>query len=410
MKFNKTITTLCLALLAVVSCTDFVQDVDDPIDLVPEENLIAEDQVPFLMDGVIGRYDITHDALMVIAEGLSDAWEFESAVVSDATFPTFGEIDEGDIPFDNNSVDIPFENLGQARFLADDLLEKVAAITFEDTDLQAEAVFTGNLYAGLTRAQYASYFGLTVTQPGGVINNSALIPRPTMYDNAVTFLLAARASAPSTYWTRVVNSLIGRIHLYQGEYADAQQYLTAGMTSGDAAFAASYSLESQNNFFNQAGGGRTQFSVDRRFGETYIAADANEANRLDIEEVSDPAELTGPAETAGETFWRSSLEGDSPLNIISWQENNLMLAELALNGVGTPGSEVALVNEVRAAYTIDPLVAVTLADLEVEREKELLHTGNRLLDQQRFGSWHLGAGTWQWFPITQSERNNNPNL
>lgn len=408
MKFNKPFMALFIAIFAVVSCTDFVQEVDDPINVVPGENLFVEDQVPFLLTGVEGRFAINYDALTVIAAGLSDAWEFESAVVSDATFPTFGEIDEGDIPFDNNSVDGPFNSLGQARYLADDLITKIAGITFTDTDLEATANFYAHVYAALTRAQYASYFGSTVTTRGGVIDNSALIPPATLYADAVTLLTTARSIAPTAYETKLANSLIGRIHLYQGSYATAEPFLSAGLVAGDAPFQALYSLESQNNFFTQAGASRTQFSTDRRFG-AYIAADANEANRLDIEEVSDPSELTGPAEAAGTTFFRSTLAGGDPLNIISWEENHLMRAEVALNGVGADDA-LALVNAVRAASTIDPLVAVDLAALEIEREKELLHTPNRVLDQRRFGTWHLAAGTWQWFPITQGERNNNPNF
>ncbi|MFV1883552.1 MAG: hypothetical protein ACMZ7B_03605 [Balneola sp.] len=411
MKYTKTLTTLFIAFFAVVSCTDFVQEVDDPIDVIPGETLLSEDQVRFSLNGVAGRFAVNYDALTVIAAGLSDAWEFESDVVSDATFPTFGEIDEGDIPIDNNSVDGPFNTLGQARYLADDLIDKITQITFEDTDLQAEANFYAHVYAALTRANYAAYFGSSVTERGGVIDNSPLIPPATLNADAITLLTTARGLySAGSYEVKLVNTLIGRIHLYEGNYSDAASFLNAGLVSGDAPFQSLNSLESQNNFYTQAGISRTQFSVDRRFGG-YIAADANEANRLDIEEVSDAAELTDAAETNGTTFWRSSLQPDAPLNIVSWQENNLMRAEVALRSTpADAATALTLVNEVRAAYTIAPLVAVDLAALEVEREKELLHTPNRLLDQRRFGSWHLPAGTWQWFPITQSERNNNPNF
>ncbi len=409
MKFNKTLLALFIASFAVVSCTDFVQGVDDPINLVPGENLLSEDQIPFLLTGVEGRFAINYDALTVIAAGLSDAWEFESAVVSDATFPTFGEIDLGEIPFDNNSVDGPYNTLGQARYLADDLIEKIAGITFEDAALKAEASFYANVYAALTRANYASYFGKSVTEPGGVINNSSLIPSATLYSEAVTLLTTARALAPSAYETRLANSLIGRIHLYQKKYTDAAPFLAAGLVKGDAPFQAVYSLESQNNFFSEAGASRTQFSVDRRFG-AYIANDANEANRLQIEEVNDPAELTDAAETAGTTFFRSTVGPGDPLNIVSWQENNLMRAEVALNGGAGAAQALILVNEVRDNYSIAPLLVVDMSVLETEREKELLHTPNRVLDQRRFDNWHLGANTWKWFPITQSERNNNPNF
>ncbi len=54
-----------------------------------------------------------------------------------------------------------------------------------------------------------------------------------------------------------------------------------------------------------------------------------------------------------------------------------------------------------------------LVDLDViyaERDKELFCTGSRLPDQRRFNKWHLGVGTWQYFPITSDEINSNKNL
>ena len=86
-----------------------------------------------------------------------------------------------------------------------------------------------------------------------------------------------------------------------------------------------------------------------------------------------------------------------------------MLAELTLRGQNG-GDALTLVNEVRASHGIDPLSSVDLDAFYVERDKELFVTGNRLPDERRFNKWHLGAGTWQYLPITSDERNSNPNL
>ncbi|WP_142455597.1 hypothetical protein [Gracilimonas mengyeensis] len=400
MKLNKTLLALVVLVFAAVSCEDYVQNVDDPINLVPEENLVAEDQVQFLMDGVTGRFHITHDALTVIAVGLSDAFVFDRNVPN-ATFPTFEEIDLGEIPIDNNSVDGPYTNLGQARYLADNLLSKVEQIEFSDADLETAALFNGNLYAGLTRAAYASYFGLNPTQGGSPVDNSDFIPSAQLYDQAVTHLETALANASSDYETRLVNSLIGRIYIYQNEHSAAQPYLEAGLQPGDDAFASQHSLESQNAFYTQAGASRTQYSVASRFAD-YIADNAEEANRLEIEEV---------VLESGFSYWRSTKGPETPINIITWQENNLMLAEVELEGGTLTGSldALGLVNEVRASHDISPLASIDMETLFVERDKELMQTGNRVIDQRRTGNWHLGAGTWQYFPVTQSERNGNPN-
>ncbi len=415
MNYSKIVLSVFVAgLIWVSGCEDFVQGVDDPIDVVSSEQLNSEDQVPFFRNGVIGRFDITHDALTVIAGGLSDALEFDSENVRDATFPTFRDIDNGDIQFDNNSVDGPFNSLGQARFLADDFLSRVDEIDFEDADLRQQALYTGNLYAGLTRYLYAAYFGLEPENGGGVIDNSPFIPSADMYNRALGFLEAALSNAPSDYEARVTNSLIGRIHVYQGNYGTALSFLENGMESGDAPFQSLHSLESQNAFSAQAGASRNQYTVASRYND-FIEEDANEANRI-LLEILPEAEVTDAGVEAGvEIYRQTKYFEDTNINIISWQENHLMLAEVELQEGGATGPDNArdLIDEVRASHDIDPLPPTTTVDIDLlleERDKELYLTGNRMIDQRRYDNWHLPAGSWKYFPITQSERNNNPEL
>lgn len=407
-----------IAVLAVVfvfsACDDFVQNVDEPINVIEPGAIVSEDQMPFFMDGVEGRFHVTHDALVVIAEGLSDALEFDSRNVSDATFPTFRDIDVGEITFDNNSVDGPFDELGRARYLADDLLEVAGEIDFEDADLEQEVLFVGNLYGGLARYAYAEYFGLTQEEGGGVIDNGPFIPSADMYDLAVEKLQTALANALTEYDERVVNSLLGRIHLYEGDYDAAIPFLENGMQPEDEPFQSQHSLESQNAFNAQAGASRNQYTVSDRFND-FIEDDANEANRIIIEELPED-ELTDAAVEDGVVIYRQVKYGAaSNIDIISWQENHLMLAEVAIeNGGLTSGTDArSYINEVRESHEIDPLPVTTTIDLDLlieERDKELFLTGNRLIDQRRFDIFHLPDGTWRFLPITQSERNENPNI
>jgi hypothetical protein len=92
-----------------------------------------------------------------------------------------------------------------------------------------------------------------------------------------------------------------------------------------------------------------------------------------------------------------------------------MLAEVELQegGATGPANARTLIDEVRASHEIDPLPLTTTVDINLlleERDKELYLTGNRMVDQRRYDNWHLPAGSWKYFPITQSERNNNPEL
>lgn len=402
------------AVLILSACEDFVQSVDEPIDVVSSESLTRESQVPFFMNGVIGRYHITHDALTVIACGLSDACVFQSTFVADATFPTFEQIDIGVIARDNNSVDNVFNPLGQARFLADEFLRRVKQIEFTDQALKSQALYIGNLYGGLTRYSYAAYFGLSETKGGGVIDAGPFIPSSEMYGLALDKLEAALTIAPTEYDARVVNSLIGRIHVYMGNYSTAQSFLENGLIPGDPPLQSVHSLESPNIWAAQAGRSRTQYSINARFQE-YIEENPQEAARIPIE-VLPESELTPAGIEADRDFYRQiKYSQTTEINIISWQENHLLLAEVEVRTNGATGAVRArqLIDEVRASHGIDPLSPTETVDRQlilVERDKELFLTGNRLIDQRRTGTFHLPEGTWRYFPITQDECNNNENI
>ena len=311
-------------------------------------------------------------------------------------------------------VDGPFNTLGQARFLADDFLNRVNEIDFEDADLRQQAIYTGNLYAGLTRYVYAGYFGLEPENGGGVINNSPFIPSADMFDRALGFLEEALSNAISDYEARVANSLIGRIHVYQGNYGTALSFLEDGLEPGDAPLQSVHSLESQNAFSAQAGASRNQYTVASRYND-YIEADANEANRI-LLEILPEAEVTDAGVAAGVVIYRQTKYfEDTNINIVSWQENHLLLAEVELQegGATGPANARTLIDEVRASHNIDPLPPSATVNIDLlldERDKELYLTGNRMIDQRRYDNWHLPSGSWKYFPITQSERNNNPEL
>jgi tetratricopeptide (TPR) repeat protein len=262
----------------------------------------------------------------------------------------------------------------------------------------------GNLYGGLSRYLYATYFGLTENNGGGIIDNGPFIPSNEMYALAIEKLQSALNHAADEAETRIVNSLIARCYLFDEQYSQAATFAANGMIEGDPVFETLYSVESANEYYVQAGSGRSQYVADFRFND-YITADPNEANRIQL------AEKLGNDETTTYYYQVKYPNQDSPIPIMTWQENNLMLAELVLRGSGT-GTPVTLVNAVRASHSIDPIGgSVDLDVIYVERDKELFATASRLPDHKRFNRWdHLPADAWHYLPITQSERNNNPNF
>lgn len=390
-------------LMAWSSCEDYTTGVDPLIDRVEDARLTSEEQIGFVITGVKVQFGFTLDDLLQISDLLSDAMFFD-ANLPGASYPTYRDIDVGEITLDNNSVDTPYNNVGELRFFADDLIRRAGEIDFSDESLKNEALFWGNFFGGVARYAYATYFGLTQEQGGGIISidePGPFIPSAEMYDLALEKFNAVLSYAADDYMKRVVNSLIARIHLFEGDYANAATFAQNGLVQGDEPFQSLYNLENWNQYYTQAGRGRWQCGADYRFND-YITADPNEANRILIEEVigNDDSTYYGQVKYP---------EQGSPITFMSWQENELMLAETELRAGNSAGA-LTRINDVRASYGIDPLASADLDVLYEERDKELCFTGVRLVDQRRFDKWHLGPGTWKYFPITESERNINPNI
>ncbi|MDZ7361509.1 MAG: hypothetical protein ONB46_12410 [candidate division KSB1 bacterium] len=391
-----------LALLATfIACTEFAESVDPIIDQVPDETLNAESQINFLITGVQIRFSTALAQVMVLASGLSDEFIFDDNVPN-ATFPTFRDIDLGNITLDNNSVDGAYNPLGELRFFADDLVRRVNAITINNAALKTRALYFGNLFGGIARYLYATYFGLNPTEGGGIIDNGPFIPSNQMYDLALEKLNLALANPPAAVDGRVANSLIARIHLLRGNYTAARTAAQAGMVAGDAALQGRYSTEQTNFYWQQAGLGRPQFVCDPRFA-AYVAAEPTERARIPL------TPITGRNSVVYQRQSKYATES-APIDFINWQENALMLAELDIRLDNNAASALTRVNAVRTSRGVRTLTAIDLNGIYEERDKELFVTGIRLADQRRFGRFHLPAGRWQYLPITDDERNNNPNL
>lgn len=392
-------------LLLASSCSDFVQNVDSQIDTISDTQLNSQEQVAFVTTGVKTRFATTHDQITLLAGGLSDEEVFDQDVPN-ATYPQYDQINRGEILFDNNSVDGLYNDLGELRLFADTLVTRVNQIEFtsEYEADKTDALFYGNFFGGVARYFFATYFGLEPTQGGGVINNGPFIPSSEMYQRAISKLEEANKYA-TAYQKKVIASTEARIYLYDGDYPNAYTAAQAGLENGDAPFQSLHSIESDNAWYFGGGKGRSQFVADDRFYQ-YTQDDSLEANRIPLT----------PIEGASGKIWHFQdkyPDRGSPINFISWQENNLMLAELELRVNSDQDAARTLINEVRSSHGLDEYLPTDPIDLDViylERDKELFTTGARLPDQRRFDRWHLGAGTWQYLPITAQERNNNPNL
>lgn len=442
-------TALVLSAGLLSACEDFVTDVDPPIDLVDNDSLNSERQVPFLVTGVQQRFATSHDQLSVAASGLSDEFVFDQRV-RNATFPTYRDIDDGDITLDNNTVRNAYRALGQARFYADDLARRAQEdIEFEDfPEREATALYTGYLYGGIARYFYAVYIGLDAGDPaslpaeranGGIIGTiedpgepGPFIPAAQMYDLAVERFNLALENTTDAYQRRAVNSLIAQTLLYKATDPKGGSSLAAeaaairaaaenGLQAGDPAFASQHSVQSPNEYWSNAGIGRTQFSVPPEYTELpdaeVFGTDPEDGG--EVADVRIPLGFAPPASSSDTTAYYRQVkyfEEGTPLPLVTWQETALILAEVALQVDGDEGTARDLINDVRASYGLDDVEGdVDLNVLLRERQAELFATGDRLLDQRRYpdqeaSEWHLGAEAYRWLPIPDDERNINPNL
>jgi len=395
---------LILGALAMLftACEDFTSSVDPFIDRVENDRLTDESQVPFLINGVEVRFSTVIDQVLVDVELLSDAMFFDSNLPG-ASYETFADIDNGDIKLDNSSVHNPTLDLGELRYFSDNLLERVDEIDFQNTELKNEALFIGNFYGGVARYFIASYFGLNPDEGGGPIDNGPFVPSTEMYQLAIDKFNEALKYTTDEWYLKVTNSMIARCYLYLADFANAKSFADNGMISGDKPFQSLHTSETDNYFWQQAGAGRTQAGADIRF-HNYIQEDPAEANRVLI------AEVTGKDDS---TYYRQDKYpiDASPIPFMTWQENELMLAELELRA-GNSGGALTRINAVRASHGIGELAEANLMTIAVERDKELCFSGTRLIDQRRLDAelqtWHLTAGSWKYLPIVERERNINP--
>lgn len=399
---KKIIYTLVLLGLVILSgCESYVNGVDPLIDRVSDPRLTAENQIDFQIIGVQQRFSVAASQIGFATDLLADMMEYTGDNPS-ASFPTFEEIDKGYIALGNTSVDGFFSVIQGFRFYADTLIDRTAAITFTSTTLRDKAYFTGYFYGAVARFWLGTSFGLTEKVPGSPINVSAVIPGATLVNDAITRAKKALTYTTDAYTKKMVNSIIAKMYLSLKDYPNATTHALLGLKKGDADFTALKNSVTTAYHWGFGGAGRVQAHVAEKYND-YVKADPKEAARI---------KLVSFLGTSKKTYYRQDKYPlqESAYIVMTWKENNLMLAELALRGQATAGNALTLVNEVRTAYGIGNLTAIDLDGIYIERDKELFCQGTRHMDMIRFDKWHLAADTWKYMPIPLTERDANPNF
>jgi hypothetical protein len=465
MKTSTTYIFLSILVLAgmVTACDSFVSDVEDPIDTVTDDQLSSAEQVPFVITGVQRQFALASDNAGFLGDLLADAAYFDTDL-QDATFPTYREIDEADIPTASNSVDTYYNDLGELRFFSDNLVNRVqdnVEFSSDQQGLRSKALYVGHFYGAMARYYYAAHIGLNPTEPGGVINAGPFVPAAEMYDRALADLDSAETNNvsgmpnPSTIGattdlrSKYISTLRARIHLFSGEYGEAASAATNGLSQGDASLSAQYSVEENNGYYFASGPGRSQIAYAERYS-TYQGAVVYESEtagqEVDRSNVRIPLYAAAATDAAADESGQNRpfyvqakhLTQESPLEVLSWEENALILAELAaVHGQDISGNPfgttdpLELINLVRTQYNdVSALSSGTTVDQALileERDKEFFATtGLRLVDMRRTGQTFIRQqfdpasnaevntgevpGPWRVLPITDNERNQNENF
>ena len=397
---------------SLTGCDSFVEDIDGPVDRVVSDSLDVQGQVPFLITGVKEGFNDSYDQLATLSDLLADVGIFNQGVVN-STFPTFGEIDRGEIELDNNSNDNAYDAVNEYRFSADDLLRRAnETIEFSDDEDGAEArraaLYAGNFHGGVARYFLGTYYSVDGQNGAAPISEdqddpSAPIPTAELYAQADAKLAEAAGLAASDYDRRVINTLRARIALFSGDRGAAAGFAQNGLTATDEPYSGRYTAASVNDWWAQGGRGRTQISVDSRFN-----AYDEEDSRMLVE--------IAPAVTAGDgPFYRQALYlmNSDPLPFLTWQENALILAEADIFDGGDDNDARDRINAVRSSIGLADLEDGDAIDQDLlieARDQALFTYGLRLPDQRRFGIFHLGPDKQRFFPLPQTERNANPNV
>jgi hypothetical protein len=390
-----------LSLISHLGCDAFVEGVDDPVELIPDDELTDELRVDLLVNGVKRNFSLVYGRISTHAGLLSD----ELVSNPDAS-NAFGEpVDNGVISLDNEIAGDLHSFMGSLLARSGELIRRLDAIDFTDAERKRGALFAGYFYGGVARYFIAGFGGLNPREGGGVITMDPKKPGPfigssEMYDRALAHLDSALTYGTSPE-RRVTQTIIARIHLLREDFTSAREAAAAGLAPNDDPFVALFIANEPNRFYFESGPERRQWVFDAVYRD-FVDADPTEKSRI-------PLVSSVLSDSSVVYYQNRYTELTSPLPFATWQENELILAEIELR-TGSPTSALNRVNTVRASWGIGPLDSIDMALLEEERRKELWGTGIRLLDQRRFDSWHLGPGTWQYFPIPQVERDLNPNL
>ena len=385
-----TIASLVIS-FAFISCKKWVNDVDPLTNQIENEALDSEDQLDFLLTGLLGSF--SNSSSSVEACIWDNAGFCDDFITDDLGFsPDFLNWCQN-IPFDLAFADYRWPDFHISRYLADDLVARTlrldAAGGISDDEVKGRCLWWGYLIGGLYRMYLGDMWGLDIdgSTPGGVITTIEQVEAGEFGEFQSTTELHALARERFTEALKydpgdaiegvgaglgdaIVHSFIARTYLFDGDLAQAKTHAEQGLQQGDPPFQILHSAEHRNNFWYDSGRDYGLLSANIRFLH-YVLDDRKEGEIVTaLREEEDPLGLTqslrgyegeqgqpGHRRTENPRAgfanpnerlplwedWNHQGEGtevgyqqdiytdrDSPFNLIDWREMELILAECAL--------------------------------------------------------------------------------
>lgn len=415
------IVALSILILVFGSCQNYVRDVASPVDLISSNDLYQESQLPLVFTSSAGSFSQMITLIVPFASILSDEFISANDISLDRSSPGIFNLDAG-IP-DRSLTDDMWGTIGSAngliRLLNGTYRDIKIPITITQDSNRKKLTYFSNLLLGMYLHYTGAFFGRS-PRVGGItipVYDGLFFSTTMAHDSALSCFSIALINAQTVYERRLVNSYIARIHLLEGRYAQALNAALNGLQQTDSAFQATFPATARNRWVDYAGNENGHTVIPHQRFRAYIVAEPGEAGRIPLALGNRPA--------SGHSipyYVQAKYTSTSPIDLMTWQENSLMIAELRLRLSNDMTGALQEINRVRSAVSpvqgsplLAPRTTTNLDSIYIERDKQLFGTGLRLLDQRRFNRWSQFSGAilanaWYYLPISQNEFNVNHNL
>lgn len=318
----------------------------------------------------------------------------------------------------NEQYDASYDQLARARWVSDDVTARLEELL--DSPGSDSRVAHAYYWAGMSLQLLAEYFE-EVPLDGGAPNAPDAVMDLAL-DRFTQAASVAQAAGNQNLRAAILGSRARALRALYFERGQDQTYFDQAAQAAEAALAVSptfrldvrYQLPgSQNAVFARASTGALYDGMHPRFAGRVDPVSGNPDPRIaHTEQIgTDPY-----GHAIHEPLKYSSRNDDIPAS--RWQEAELILAEYEFR-YGTLADAVTHINRVRSAVGLPDFDSAdpdeVWAQIQYERETEFWLEGRRMQDMRYWGiipeDWipeSQNAG-WRKWPVSQQERDANPN-